>query len=749
MKMFKYAAPLLALLPAAAHASFSDKPSEYAKNLGTCSFAAYNPSASNSADVTASLQNALLDCQLKAYALKDTGLDDQNERACMRFVFPRSSLRVTSPVVIPEHVCTDGHGFVVRTGQTGTVTAAYTGDTSSHALANLQQPAVIFPPHSHNIGNLSVYANSNGSDRGSGVFAGKNWVASAVTIQQAGTGYTAGDVLTFGTPSKAPLYPIQVTIDTVSSGVPQTYHVSSTGAYALPPILQQQQWTAANGFTGGIANAGVGKVFDPAHAGWYVTSGGTGTGAEFTATWVNDFAADGTDYKGGANIQADTLLGTIDVQGGSTATTKDATYGATFGVGLFGLNFFPASITTTGGYYGFWCDQASDIMGGIINPVGSAVGANILGCSSSRFQLVVDTPLSTYLKIDRSDGIKIWGQLFHNSNANTVTGDTIILGSDSSSSSSNRNTNIDLDLALDNAGAAGGIPAMSVANTTGSIFDLKITNLTKANAAASYLISSYAAVGSNVVNNLFKGSIASAAVEGPLFSGAVDPTNGTSVWSAAANGWSTTASNTVVGSIAPVSGRYYTSGLHSGLGTTNAPSTSINYIVTAIPYFQPAAAAPTNMALEVTTGSTTGTWQVDTCIYADSSGVPGALLLDVGATATGVKTVAQAATGVQIQAIPAGSLPGGQSVLQPGRYWLAEIASVPTAGTPIFKGSQTNTNTIRAAFGDALTQGGTSPSATGYVLHNTNAATVACPNPFGTATYGSAGVSAPTVWIGF
>jgi hypothetical protein len=195
----------------------------------------------------------------------------------------------------------------------------------------------------------------------------------------------------------------------------------------------------------------------------------------------------------------------------------------------------------------------------------------------------------------------------------------------------------------------------------------------------------------------------------------------------------------------PQSGRYYTSVIYSGLGTANQPGTGSNYIVTAIPFYLSTPATPTALACEVTTGSTTGSWKIDMGIYADNGGIPANLILDVGATSTGAITVAEAATGVQIQSIPSDD----RVLLSPGVYWLAMISSLPSSGTPAFKAGQTNALLTRGAIGDVLTQGSASPSSAGYVLQNTNATSVTLPSAFGTPIYGSAGNNAPLVWAGF
>lgn len=503
--------------------------------LGRCDYDAW-PGV-HSGDQTTMFQQFDAACSLVAYTLKSGATDDQMQRTCMVINTPREEIRISSPIIFAPLTCWDGQGYFRRVG-TGTPSSntAYDGTTTAQALGNLQQPAVIFPPLTHNLGHIDVYATSNGSDNGSGVYFGKNWVPLAETIVAGGTGYTANDVLNLPQPSNSPYVIPQVTVDTVNgSGVIQTAHLSRVGSYALPIVLQEYQWTAANGFTGTIANKGVGKVFDTGHTGWYISTGGTGTGAEFTLTYNPDFVADGTDYQRGSAIQANTLVGDVNVQ--QAGATLDGTYGAKFAVGIAGLNYFPRSIVTQGGYYGFWCDRASDIVGGIINTVGSAIGAKIIGCTSSRFELIVDTPSVTYLSMDANNQVKIFGQLFHNSSSNTVSTYSIIIGSDSGSSSTNMNTGVDLDLTLNSAGAAGGIPAMSVANITGSIIDMKVDNLTKAGVAVTYPNSSWAVFGSNVTNNVFKGSIASAAVETSLFSGTLAATNVLDVWDAARGGY--------------------------------------------------------------------------------------------------------------------------------------------------------------------------------------------------------------------
>jgi hypothetical protein len=197
--------------------------------------------------------------------------------------------------------------------------------------------------------------------------------------------------------------------------------------------------------------------------------------------------------------------------------------------------------------------------------------------------------------------------------------------------------------------------------------------------------------------------------------------------------------------VTPKTSRFYAPHCFSGLGTAVQVNSAGNAVATCVPFYLSAAMTPVSLACEVTTGSTTGGFNISMGIYTDNGGKPGTLLVDIGTTSTGVITVAQAATGVQIQAIPAAN----QSVLQPGWYWLGMISTIPTsAGSLAFKALQNNTTYTRGMIGDSLTQGSASPSvASGSYINNTSSNTAVL--PASVSTLGTAGTSPVAIWIGF
>lgn len=490
---------------------------------------------------TTDLQKQLIAAREAAFTLKAANNDDQMQRNCIEFIVPRGQIGETSPIIVPALVCWNADGYFRRIGTAGSATTAFDGSFGANANKNLEQPAVIFPPLAHNLGHLDVYANSNGSDNGSGAVFGKNWVPATAVLQAGGTAYTAGDTLTLPQPDNSPYIAPQVIVDTVNgSGVIQTSHLSVTvpGGYSLPSALQQYEYTAANGWTGAIATptkGSRGKVFDTAHTGWYVTSGGTGTGAEFTLTYTPDFAGAGADYSGGAYLQASTIEGNISVQG--AGNVSDATYGSTFAVGIVGANHFGGNVTTTGGHYGIWCPGCTDFFWSNLNPVNADIGLKFgPGGGSLRGFVTIDSPVQNYITADHVDNVVLTGD-FLQANSGITGAEAIILGNDATSNSTNLNAALNFDFSLYNSGGASPIPAMLVKNTIGSTFKLSINNIAKSGSAEPTQISSYAVLGANGVKNTYNGSIASLTAEGNLFSGLTEPQSNARVWDAAKGGF--------------------------------------------------------------------------------------------------------------------------------------------------------------------------------------------------------------------
>jgi hypothetical protein len=402
------------------------------------------------------------------------------------------------------------------------------------------QPTVVLVPNAHILDNLDIYANSNGGDRGSGLAVGKNWYASSLTVVVAGSGYLVNDVITFPQVSKSPYFPIRVVVTSIngSGGITGvTFSGGSVGAYALPPILQQVQWTAANGFTGSIASGSIGQVFDPANTGYYITTGGTGTGAEFTVTWDVDFAGSGQSYSGGLGLQADTIIENVSVTG--LGTTKDATYGPIFGTIWFGLNYDVGMIETSAGYYGSFLAGVADFHGGTIIAVNATNTAiKIAQGGSISFKAIVDSPVNIGLAIDGAAQVNIvngsYGIQF---NQPGITGPAYVaIGHDTNvSGATSKCSAINVNMTLQNAGSSGNTPAVYLDYMdSASKIDLVVANVLSTNSAVTYPNSYFAQFGSHLSSNFtLTGSIDN--ITGSIFSGTV-PVAGISVWDGIAGG---------------------------------------------------------------------------------------------------------------------------------------------------------------------------------------------------------------------
>lgn len=410
----------------------------------------------------------------------------------------------------------------------------YNGDTATKSFTNLCLPTLIFVPHSHNLSIVQPYCNSTGTDRGSGIFAGKNWLPSTATKVSGGTGYTVNDVLTMAQPSAASYVAPQITVNSVDgSGVILTFTLTRFGSYALPPVLQNLQWTVANGFTGSIAAGNKGKVFTADGSGVFVTSGGTGTGATFSIGWTADFVLNGTDYQYGAFIESNMYLGDVAVAQSTTSATVDPTFGHTFCLGIGGLQYVMREVTTGFGQYGVWFSGCTDCFWQNLNPVDAVTTAIRIGSGggSLRGLVTIDTPAGSAIWQDIADNVNLWGDVFSASTSDlTGSGGAIVLGGNGGGVAT-LNSNVNYDLSFYGIGKAAGFPAMSIANTIDSNFRFKIANKGKAGTAKTPLTTSFAAFGSNVTNCTISGSIEGAT---SITSGTIDPTVSINTWDATA-----------------------------------------------------------------------------------------------------------------------------------------------------------------------------------------------------------------------
>ena len=500
-------------------------------NSSVINYYAYNPFAAGSAsDLTTSLQNFFLQCQLVALSLKSNSNDNLAMRSTVTAYLPRGRYTISSPLIVPEYVNIKADGVFIRTGSSGTVTNFYTGDTTSKALANLFEPAIIVVPRA-NAETINLIQNSNGVDRGSGIFFGKNWTITSAILYNAGKFYQAGDVLSLANPSVTPYLPCQITVNTVDfMGRIQTFTVTNGGAYSLPPVLQQQQWTATNGF----------NVFD--YNGYFIVSGGHGTGASFTVTWANDFdASTGHSYYGGqGGLIYDSIIGHINpIQ---SARTSDAFYGPTFNVQMYGLNAVFDELECQNAFNGLRLVNMSDLRFNRFNPVDCETALLLTNSSSIECpNVVIDTPTGSApaVQMDGCTGIRMSGRCFFRnlSNLGSYSAGTIALGL--FSTGSQLNTDIQLNFTMIDAGQSGdsshissiGCPALYLDYTQNFDINLNISNHEPGFSGLFSVINSFCSFGSNTIQaGRLRGSIDG--VYGSIFQGTIPSSVDIDIWDA-------------------------------------------------------------------------------------------------------------------------------------------------------------------------------------------------------------------------
>jgi hypothetical protein len=421
------------------------------------------------------IQNLLLYAQLLYLAQKSNVLDNIAERDFLDVYLPAGDYLVSQPLIVPDGVRFGGPGRILR--------AAYTGDQSNNGTtsvpgpfaSSLYLPTVIVVPRGH-LSDLNIYMNTDGNylHRGSGVCLGKNWqaqVGAACTIGAAGSGYSVGDIIEMANPSASPyaFWAAQVTAIGAGGSVTSAT-VLQGGAYALPPVnytggtsLQQQQWTASNGFS----------VFDPANAGCVLatkayasnfTTPSPGTGATIKPVWAADYVTNGGGLATGALVLCGIQAGRIQVTGGVPAN-YDPEYGPTFLVMFCGLEFEVDSIQGIGGQTGMFGHFAQDIRIGRMNFVESNLGFMLQGCGSIACANVILDTCGCIGLIDQSHGIRLHGRAFWEEGNLTISGPLIntqgaALKIGASSSPSFPVSTCDIRFTVKNMG---GLPASTIA----------------------------------------------------------------------------------------------------------------------------------------------------------------------------------------------------------------------------------------------------------------------------------------------
>lgn len=466
-------------------------------------------------DCTSALQGFLIYAYLIASGMQSYAyLDDQNQRQGVIAFVPRGVYAISDTIVIPENVVLHCEGQILR--------GAYAGNLQN----NLYLPAIVCTPRAH-ISKLMVNCNPDGTHIGSGLYCGKNWTIATMAVGAQGTGYSVGETLTLACPSTNPYYGATCTVKTVSSGKVTAVTFVSGGAYSLSPALQTSTWTAANGFS----------VFD-ANGHFTTTASGAGTGCTISATaWASDFPASAQTYDPTNYLIADTLLGDIRVSNAGSATSS--TYGTMFGVGITGLNYEINHIeVSSGGGYGIWFYQCSDVRANTLNAVSCATGIEIYGCSSVHCpNIVLDSNTYAGLDISYSSGSVLRGYAFWNDGLDgqgmgtpNTSGYCLNIGGNGA------NSGIDLQFTLTNAGAATAQPAVHLANAKAISMDLHAGNWQYANgSAATKTINALVNFGTGVdASCLVTGHVDS--ITGPIYTGTA-PVCGMRIWDSVANGF--------------------------------------------------------------------------------------------------------------------------------------------------------------------------------------------------------------------
>lgn len=590
-------------------------------------------------DCTAALQNFLLYCQMVALIIKSTSLDNLMQRVSVRAYIPRGRYNISSPIIVPEYVSVYSDGLIVRSFPSGGGTDTFTGDPASNAFANIYQPAFIVPARAH-VEKIDIYCNPDGvtAHQGSGLVVGKNWVMAGVTVQAIGSGYSVNDVLTLTNPSKSPFLSATVTVNTINgSGGILTYTLATGGAYGLPSFLQAYQWTSTNGFS----------VFDG--AGNFLTTGGTGTGATFSAAWAGDFA--NINYSVGNNsLITDTILGHIRVQQAGISF-DGTTHGSTFGLMISGFNARIDDVEIFGGNVGMLFYNASDIRCDAINCEQGATGISVFGGSSIECpNVVLDSALQTSLQIDQATGVIFKGRCFTNfalSPSRPGTPGAILIGTHSTINSGG----LDLDFTLDGCGTyfANAVnPAIVLQHIVQSTINLKIVNGNGSqNPYTSHLINQYAeiGVGFDAGSVQLFGSINNAT--GPIFinssDAALTPACGTHIWDASVQGFAgTSGTYQLFGSGHPTSG-----GSGTGAGKAGPGSSYADYTNARVYLNTNTAASPT----WTLTGASTKSVQVPTTGFNIIMTTQKLMLNPGGALATGTITFANSPVDGQVSSI--------------------------------------------------------------------------------------------------
>jgi hypothetical protein len=488
----------------------------------------YDTSSSN--DVSTQIQNFLLYCQLVAFGLKGSILDDQSLRSCVIAYMPRGLYVIGTTIVVPENVVLCCDGIIQRSGSTG-----------ASLKNNLYLPMIHVPPKAH-IRRLYADCNPDGVNIGTGIVVGRFWGVASATVANGGTGYAVGDKIAMANPSKPSYLPAHFTVASLSGTAVATVTVASdsysnsdgsTGAYALPLNLAQQQWTAANGF-----NVLSGSNFTTTA----VT--GTGSGCTLTPTFSADFAGGDLNIPfNNSVVYGDTMIEWLRVQACGYGT--DPTYGQMSALRLCGYNHEVIFAEVQGGYYGFQLNPVNDTRALSLNAVGSRTGLYCGGssihvhngvfdtCSCQlRMETVTDSNVN-FVAFGNEAGYADQGGPYMNPGVN---GYAVILGQWGG------NQNCRVTGTVVDCGTTAGIPAIYLGGATHpshSVYlDINVSNIQYGGVASKYLFSRFIDFDTTTANvdstNDIRGSFDTAS--GAIY-GNTAPNCAIRVWDPTANGY--------------------------------------------------------------------------------------------------------------------------------------------------------------------------------------------------------------------
>lgn len=579
-------------------------PQTLPKILGTCSLLEDFPNFIADGETQAGIdyQNWLLNCQRKAISMSTTASAELTMPGCILAVTPPTGSNATgttfnTPIVIPRYVCWDPtDAMYIRDGQSGTVTSNWTGDPSTSALANHYQPNFIFAPQSALMGTLHTVLNAVGTDAGSGPYVARTWRVKSLTIATThkGTGFVGGETCIMQNgDKKSPAAGAQFTVTTASGGQATVLTFAPgrwdtiTGQYFLPPFLQAQQWTTANGWNGA----------DPQHPtvfnsdGSYLTScTGSGTGLGVVAAWWPDWC-DGTNgcsasttYDGFfGNYNTDTMY-IHSIYAEQAGSLTSATYGHSWGVAMSPFDIDVDYVQSQGAYWG-QLYTGSDIRVVKSNDVDSQVGLKIFSGGGMHFQHYTgDTSFLHNVEIDKVTTLTLDADLIYTQGTSpTATDGTVIIGGDSTySDASDEVTNATMRFTSINNGNTAGRPFFSCKFARGNHFFANVGNIDNSGSTVPYQNNAFANLSTNCENsNVFEGLIDN--VSTALLTG-TDLGVGKNVWKGSTRIWVNSGTPTIssgFGTGAALSATPQASSFSINVGTGGTVSTGVIGLPTA------------------------------------------------------------------------------------------------------------------------------------------------------------------------